>query len=202
MRSPNNGGQWGILGGTFNPVHRGHVALAADIALAKSLDGVLMVPSYLPPRKTNPDIAPFDERVAMLRMACERHPELVVCTIEAESEEPGYTLHTVRALKKRYPHTTFRFIIGADLLAEFPTWYEAREIIQEVAVLVGSRPKAEVVIPDGFDRKRFEIVKTSLMDISSSEIRAHVKKGIGLADLSRLVPDRVADHILEQGLYR
>lgn len=202
MRNPNSGEQWGILGGTFNPVHRGHLALAGDIALAKSLDGVLMVPSAVPPRKVNPDIASFDDRVTMLRMACECHPEQVVCTIEEESEEPGYTLHTVRALKKRYPHTTFRFIIGADLLAEFPTWYEAQEILAELSVLVGSRPHADTVIPAGLDRSRFEFVTSSLLDISSSDIRAAVKQGIGLTELSRLVPEKVADYILERGLYR
>ena len=202
MRSSNNGEEWGILGGTFNPVHRGHITLAAEIAAAKALDGVLMVPSYVPPPKINPDTATLQDRLAMLKLACANHPELVTSSIESESDTPGYTLLTLRAIKKRYPSTRFRFIIGADLLAEFPSWYEATEILAETEILVGSRPGAEIRLPDGFDPGRFEIVETSLLDISSSDIRAKIRNGARRRELSDLVGDQVAEYIMERGLYR
>ncbi len=201
MHSPNNGGQWGILGGSFNPVHRGHLALATDLAAAKDYDGVLMVPSFIPPRKVIPDMAPFEDRVAMLRLACESVPQLVISTIEAESDTPGYTLLTVRALKKRYPKATFSFIIGADLLAEFASWYESEDILNEVSIQVGSRPGSHLEIPSGFDKSRFELIETTLLDISSREIRDRIRAGIGREELVKLVPEKVADYLIERGLY-
>jgi nicotinate-nucleotide adenylyltransferase len=201
MHSPNNGGQWGILGGSFNPVHRGHIALAVDLAAAKGYDGVLMVPSFIPPRKVIPDMASFEDRVAMLRLACESFPKLVVSTIEAESDTPGYTLLTVRALKKRYPKTTFSFIIGADLLAEFESWYEAKEILNELTIVVGSRPGSHLEIPPGFNENRFELIETTLLDISSREIRESIRAGIKREELIKIVPDKVADYLIERGLY-
>lgn len=201
MHSPNNGGQWGILGGSFNPVHRGHLALATDLAAAKGYHGVLMVPSFIPPRKVIPDMAPFVDRVEMLTLACEDTPQLVVSTIEAESDTPGYTLLTVRALKKRYPKATFSFIIGADLLTEFESWYEAEEILNEVNILVGSRPGSQLEIPPGFDKSRFELVATTLLDISSRDIRDCIRAGIDREELVKLVPEKVADYLIERGLY-
>lgn len=201
MDSPNNGGEWGIFGGAFNPVHYGHLALARDICTARRSDGVLLVPSYNPPRKVISDLAPFEDRLAMLRMAIEDEPCLHVSEIEASLETPGYTLLTVRALKKRYPNARFYFIIGADLLGEFESWYEADEILKEVTIVAGSRPGADVVVPRNLPPGRFEIVSTSMIDLASRDIRARIREGISLETLAELVPVPVAHYIVDHNLY-
>jgi nicotinate-nucleotide adenylyltransferase len=202
MQSPSNGGEWGILGGAFNPVHRGHLALATDICTAKKSDGVLFVPSYIPPRKNAIKMAPFEDRVEMLSLALSEFAPLQISTIEAESDSPGYTLLTVRAITKRYPASRFYFIIGADLLAEFEGWYEADEILKELPVAVGSRPGGRLQIPETLPKDRFKSYETALLDISSRDIRAAIRSGVGRDQLVKLVPDRVADYIIERGLYR
>lgn len=202
MRTPNNGGEWGILGGAFNPVHRGHIALASDIRAAKDSDGVLLVPSYIPPRKTVTGMADFEDRVRMLELAIADDPALQISRIESESDTPGYTLLTVQALKKRYPDVSFYFIIGADLLAEFSGWYEAEEILKELPVAVGSRPGADLHLPDNLPQARFTVYGTRLLDIASRDIRAAVAAGITEPELAKLVPEQVADYILERGLYK
>ena len=202
MRTPNNGGEWGILGGAFNPVHRGHIALASDIRAAKGSDGVLLVPSYIPPRKTVTGMADFEDRVRMLELALADDPTLQISRIESESDSPGYTLLTVQALKKRYPDVSFYFIIGADLLSEFSGWYEAEEILKELPVVVGSRPGVALQLPDNLPRTRFTVYDTRLLDISSRDVRAAVAAGITSHELAKLLPEQVADYILERGLYK
>ncbi len=201
MRSPNDGGEWGILGGAFNPVHNGHLTLARGIRAAKRSDGVLLVPSYRPPRKSLADFASWDDRLAMLRLAVDDDPGLLVSTIESESETTGYTLLLVRALKKRYPEARLYFIIGADLLAEFDTWYEAGELINEIPVVAGSRPGAKLAATSPLLAGRVEIVETAMVDVSSRDIRARVKAGISLETLATLVPRPVAEYICKRKLY-
>ena len=138
----------------------------------------------------------------MLRLAIGHDSRLQVSTIEAESDSPGYTLLTVRALKKRYPVARYYFIIGADLLPEFDNWYEADEILKELPIAVGSRPGSRVQIPASLPKNRFESHETTLLDISSRDIRAAVRNGIRRDALAKLVPDSVADFIVERGLYR
>jgi nicotinate-nucleotide adenylyltransferase len=202
MQNPSNGGEWGILGGAFNPIHRGHLALATDICTAKHSNGILFVPSYVPPRKHAIDMAPFEDRVEMLRLALHEYAPLQISTIEAESDSPGYTLLTVRALKKRYPESQFFFIIGADLLSQFDGWYEAAEILKELPIAVGSRPGIEIQVPVSLPKERFESYETALLDISSRDIRAAIRSGAYRDQLIKLVPDTVADYIIERRLYR
>ena len=202
MPTPEAGTQWGIFGGAFDPVHNGHLTLAREIFQAAGLDGILIVPSFNPPRKNKGCVASFDDRVAMLRWALADFDQFCVSEIEAESEEPGYTLHTVRALKKRYPKSTFSFIIGADLLMELETWYEAEEIIKEVRIIAGTRPGAGLVPPSGFPEGAITLVPTTAVNLASHEIRGLVSSGITLTELSRMVPPAVATYIFEHGLYR
>ena len=194
--------QWGIFGGAFDPVHNGHLTLAGEILQAAELDGILFVPSYNPPRKNKGYIASFEDRVAMLGLAINGVEKLAISEIESESDEPGYTLHTVRALKKRFPKTTLSFIIGADLLAELETWYEAEEIAKEVRIIAGTRPGAKLTAPSGYPKGSITLVETHPVNLASHEIRALVASGISLAELARMVPESVATYIFEHGLYR
>jgi nicotinate-nucleotide adenylyltransferase len=201
MGNPNNGGEWGIFGGAFNPVHHGHLTLARELNAAKRSDGILIVPSFNPPFKATGSLESFADRVEMLRLAIGDDACFQISTIEAEFDSPGYTLLTVRALKKRYPNASFYFIIGADLLGEFRSWYEAEEILREVTIVAGSRPGAEIVLPGDLPADRFEIIPTQMVDLASRDVRARIREGISFEELRELVPAPVARYILDHGLY-
>jgi nicotinate-nucleotide adenylyltransferase len=202
MPTPDSGTQWGIFGGAFDPVHNGHLTLARDILRATELNGILFVPSFNPPLKRRGCVASFEDRVAMLKMAIDDCDRFAVSEIEAKSDEPGYTLHTVRALKKRFPRTIFSFIIGADLLMELESWYEAEEIAREVQIIAGTRPGATLTEPAGFPKDAVTMVETTPIELASHQIRAVVAAGITVTELSRMIPPAVAKFVLERGLYR
>ena len=198
MPAPEPGQKWGILGGVFDPVHLGHLALATDILGACQLDGVLLTPAFDPPHRDELPHATFADRVAMLHMAAENDPRLVVSTIEQELKRPSYTLGTVRALREKYARVDFRFIVGADNLVQLKTWHRWQELLNEVRLLVGCRPGADVSAVNDYPGASIDIVETALLDISSTAIRA----GVPDDELKRLVPPQVADYIIEKGLYR
>ncbi|PWB75960.1 nicotinate (nicotinamide) nucleotide adenylyltransferase [candidate division GN15 bacterium] len=202
MPIPDNGEKWGIFGGAFDPVHNGHLTLAREIRLNAHLDGILFVPSFVPPRKVQGCVASFQHRFAMLGLATADDKRFGVTDIESERDEPGYTLHTVRALKKRFPGTALSFIIGADLLTEIETWFEAMEIIKEVPIIAGTRPGAALKTPAGLPSGAVSLVPTSPVDLASHDIRARIAAGITLQELSRMMPPVVAQYILDEGLYR
>jgi len=138
----------------------------------------------------------------MLRIAIGSYDRFAVSDIERDSSEPGYTLVTVRALKKRSPQTTFDFIIGADLLTELESWYEAEQIVKEVRIVAGSRPGAAIKLPDRFPVGAIQIVETSLVDLASHQIRKDIASGMTEEGLAQVVPLPVAEYIIAHGLYR
>lgn len=202
MPTPDAGEKWGILGGAFDPVHNGHLTLADEIQHGAGLDGVLFVPSFVPPRKVQGCVASFEDRLEMLELAVTGNKQFCVTDIESEQNDPGYTLHTVRALKKRFPGVDLCFIIGADLLTELETWFEVIEIIKEVQIIAGTRPGAALMAPAGFPEGSIKLVPTSPLDLASHQIRAQVASGITIDKLSQMVPPAVAQFIMEKGLYR
>jgi nicotinate-nucleotide adenylyltransferase len=202
MPSPEHGGNWGLLGGAFDPVHRGHLALAEDILEAMKLDGVLFVPSFNPPRKQASCVASFDDRVTMIGLAIAGLKEFQLCEIERESNRPGYSLLTVRAVKRRYPDANLRFIVGADLLSELHGWYEADSLVKEIHIVAGLRPGSAARVPDELSHAGIEIVPTRLVEAASRDIRARIANGDSVESLSTFVPQPVAEYIAERKLYR
>jgi nicotinate-nucleotide adenylyltransferase len=206
--TPDQGGNWGILGGTFDPVHRGHLALASEVCEQKKLTGALFVPSIRHPFKQGQCQASFSDRVAMLRLALEDRECFLVSEIEAEMSLSGYTLDTVRACKQRYPRAEFFFIVGADILGELKQWYNPDQILKEVRILVGSRPpydEKQLVAQKqlaAFPRDRIELVPTSLIDVSSTEVRQKIGDNISPDELDRLIPSKVRQYIQQRRLYQ
>jgi len=207
-QTPDQGGSWGILGGTFDPVHRGHLALAGEVCEQKKLTGALFVPSIRHPFKQGQCQASFSDRVAMLRLAVENHECFLVSEIEVEMDLSGYTLDTVRACKQRYPRAEFSFIVGADILGELKQWHDPEQILREVRILVGSRPpydKMQLVAQKqlaAFPSDRIELVPTSLIDVSSTEVRQKIGDNISPDELDRLIPSKVRQYIQQRRLYR
>ncbi len=202
MPAPEVGEHWGILGGVFDPVHRGHINLSEDIMKERRLDGVLFIPSYRPPHRLEESRAPFEDRLSMLRLALAHYPKFHTSSIEHESDEPGYTYNTVRALKQRHPGVEFSFLIGADNAENFKTWYKWEQILEEVVLLVGYRPGTDVDAVKAFPTGRMELIETGEYDLSSTEIRECIRKGVSPRDLKVMVPDDVAEYILKNELYR
>ena len=202
MPAPEPGQKWGILGGTFDPVHLGHLALATEVLEARQLDGILLLPTFDPPHRDEQPHAAFQDRLTMLHMIGESEPRFAVCTIEEELELPGYTLRTIRALRQKYDGVDFQFIIGADNLAQLKTWHRWETLLDEVRLLVGYRPGADLEAIKDYPQARIDIIETTLVDISSTDIRQAVREGVTADELNRLVPPPVADYIIRKGLYR
>jgi len=202
MPAPEPGQKWGILGGIFDPVHLGHLVLATEILEARQLDGVFLIPAFDPPHRDKQPRATFQDRVTMLQMVCEREPRLTVCTIEEELKRPSYTLRTIRALRQKHEGVDFRFIIGADNLVQLKTWHLWETLLDEVRLMVGYRPGADLDAINDYPQVRIDIIETALVDISSTDIRQAVRQGVTDDELKRLVPPPVADYIIKKGLYR
>ena len=200
--NPEKGGRWGILGGTFDPVHRGHLILAHEIHKIKKLEGILLLPAFRPPHKPKICQAPFDDRRAMLEQAIIDDSIFYISLIETEMNKAGFTLNTVRALKEKYPLTDFIFIVGADNIAAMKDWHEPEEIFKEIKVVSGSRPGFKKDNMNRFPGNKIEFVPTDTVDISSSSIREMIKRGATSDDLAEYMPKRVLEYIMEKHLYR
>lgn len=198
------GSRVGILGGTFDPVHNGHLNLAEQIMAARELDGVLLTLSADHPLKADSLIASWDDRLTMLQLALNDKPNLSISTIEQEEGLSGYTIDTVRALKKRYPEVEFFFIVGADNLRELNNWRDPKGILTELKVLCGSRPGFELDLPDELCElsDRIELVETSLVDIASTELREALKSGADNELVRTMIPEPVVNYIKEKKLYQ
>jgi len=159
----------GILGGTFDPIHVGHLVLAKKAKDQFHLGTVLFVPTFIPPHKLSKrDITPAPYRCKMVEIAIQGHPSFRLCEVEMMRADISYTVETLRLLKQQYPQDELRLIIGEDSLEEMPTWREPDEIKRLVHLLVAPRSKSAA------GRKieeRLSWIDMSLCPISSSEIR-------------------------------
>lgn len=201
MPVPEPGQRWGILGGTFDPIHNGHLTLARQVGHLEALAGVLMIPAHTHPLKSTPLLAEYHHRIAMLKAAIDGDIYLQICEIEKEEGLSGYTLDTVRALKKRFRAVEFYFIIGLDNLERIFEWRSPGEILNEVNLLVGSRPGNEWRVPDGLPSNRIRFVNSEEIEVSSSAIRDTIKAGPTDDTLGGLVPADVLRYIRQNGLY-
>ena len=202
MATPEQGGDWGILGGTFDPVHLGHISLARQLAEHASLDGVLFVLAAAHPFKGPTIHAPYEFRRDMLELGLAGQPNFLLSEVEKDLDLSGYTYDTIRALKVAYPIACFTFLIGSDNLISLAKWHRIDEVLSEVRFTVGTRPPADsLIVPEPF-RDRVDAFDIEPIDISSTHIRERVAAGVDLDALAGLVPRRVAEYILRNGLYQ
>ncbi len=196
----------GIMGGTFDPVHNAHLALAKQAYHQFPLDEIWMLPNGNPPHKRDSRQADMKCRLAMLRLAIRNIPYLKLCDVEKSAQEYHYTYETLGYLKKICPDTQFYFIMGADSLFEFDSWKEPGIICRECVLLAAvrdHRPKDEILarireLEEQYGA-RIHILNTPNMDIASEDIRRLLAEG---KDVSHLVPDAVAEYMDEHDLYR
>jgi nicotinate-nucleotide adenylyltransferase len=190
----------GILGGTFDPVHLGHLILAETAREENSLDRVLFIPTGLPWRKSGRNIAPAEHRLAMLRLAIEGNDSFEISTVEVDRGGPSYTADTLEELGDTYPGADFFFIMGEDSLADLPNWRRPQRIVELATLLVAGRGGAEGPpgsAPPGLEA-RVEWLRMPLVQISATDIRERVRRG---RSVRYFVPAAVEEYIREHGLY-
>lgn len=190
----------GIMGGTFDPVHMGHLLAAECARDAAAFDEVWFMPSHVPPHKPDAPLAAPEERLAMVRLAIKGHPDFRASDIELCKGGMSYTAETVELLAERYPGWEFSYIIGADMVMYLPKWYRIADIARRISFVGLQRPGFELkpqTLP-GYIRDRLTLVSMPLMDISSTDIRR--RRGLGQS-IRYLVPDAVRVYIEGKGLY-
>lgn len=195
----------GILGGTFDPIHVGHLAAAEDAAAHLSLDGVLFVPNRQPPHKEGRTVSPVADRVAMVELAVADNPRFHVSPIELQRPGPSYTLDTLRALRAELgPDTEFHFMVGCDAISQLHTWHEPDALLEEFGLVVMERPTGTAVdwsqVETRFPgiRSQVKVVDVAELEISGNDIRRRVREG---RPIRYYVLPAVARYIQEHGLY-
>jgi nicotinate-nucleotide adenylyltransferase len=198
----------GVLGGTFDPIHNGHIAAADAAACALMLDAVTLVPSRIPPHRQDPVGASGEHRQAMAALVAAERPGWTASRIELERQGPSYTYDTLMELRNQVPGTQIFFILGADAFAEIATWSRYPAVLDLANFVVVSRPGITLDslrerVPSAFSprpsaKTRVIQVETHTPDVSSTEIRRRIRAGESLAGL---VPDCVATYIQSHRLY-
>lgn len=190
----------GLFGGTFDPPHVGHLALAEWARERLKLDEVLFVPVGSPPHKRATRLSIARHRLAMTRLATRGNPAFRVSSMEVDAKSPSYTVNTLRRLREDQPLDRWYLLIGSDSLDEFHTWLEPEEILRLSTLAVAARPgTAESAFPRYGRRRGVISIGNPGLDVSSTMVRARARSG---RSLRYLVPDAVAAYIGRHGLYR
>lgn len=195
----------GILGGTFDPIHIGHLATAEAVRTEYGLDTILFIPSANPPHKQDVEVTDAVHRYAMTALATQSNPHFAVSKIEMERKGLSYTIYTLKELLAIYgANTELYFITGSDALAELHTWENIYGVLELTHFIAASRPgidkTAEIIDSFGeLGRKKIHPLTIPELEISATDIRRRVAQG---KSIRYIVPDRVVQYIEENGLYR
>lgn len=212
----------GLFGGTYNPIHQGHVQAAQIVLDRFKLDQVWFIPSHIPPHKSSEDVASPEHRMNMVRLAVTGLPGLIPSSIEIEDEGTSYSIRTLGKIKKHFPAAELFFILGVDAFLEIDTWRAYEQVMEQCFFIVISRPgyelqnakevlestysdrMCEVSVDDDLSQAKgcaFQIYLMTIqaLDISSSQIRGQLKRS---GSISGLVPLPVEEYIKEHNLYQ
>jgi nicotinate-nucleotide adenylyltransferase len=198
----------GIFGGTFDPVHYGHLLLAESCREQAALDAVWFLPTAVPPHKQGRELTPVERRVEMLELATAGHEAFSVCRYEAERGGVNYTADTLAHFREEDPGRELFFLMGADMLGDLPNWYQSERICRLATLVVVRRPGAEpidhgrlapIADDDMVERIRRHHVEMPGMGLSGTEIRRRLAAG---QSIRYQTPPAVAKYIEAQGLYR
>ena len=197
--------KYGIFGGSFNPIHYGHLMICEYIKEEMGLDKVIFIPTGNPPHKDLGVSA--EDRYEMVRLAISPNPDFEISDIETTRVNLSYTVDTIRELKKIYKEEKLYFLIGLDSLFQLKTWKKIGDLSQEIEFVVALRPgyidKEEINNEIDFLRENFgtkiNLIKTPLYEISSTDLRDRIHEG---KSLRYLIPKKVLDYIEESGFYK
>jgi len=212
----------GIFGGTFNPIHLGHVKACLEVQKVFALDKILFIPSYIPPHKGSSDIAAPSHRMKMVELAVADYPQFVPSPIEIEAKGKSYSILTLSKLKERYPNAWIFFILGVDAFLEIDSWRDYEKVLEQCHFIVISRPgyhlqDAEHILggrykkwirqlraqketsEEMFKRSKIFFLPISALDLASQEVRKMIRNGKSIAGC---VAESVEAYIIKNKLYQ
>jgi nicotinate-nucleotide adenylyltransferase len=199
----------GLLGGTFDPIHYGHLVVAEEVRAGLDLDEMLFVPVGQPPHKRDGEITPAHHRLAMLELGIKSNPHFSISLVEVDRQGPSYTVDTLRLLRRRWgSQVEIYFVIGWDGLEELSSWYEPEGVLEQVTRLVAVHRPGYEAAPQYRDRleqlfpmlkQRLLSMATPQLEISATEVRQRVAEG---RPVKYQVPEAVERYIARHGLYR
>ena len=198
--------QLGLFGGSFNPIHKGHLHLVRAVKKELKLDGVILMPAGEAPHKSTAEYAPAADRLRMCRLAAKNYRWLTVSDYETAKSGKSYTVDTLRALRAAYPDAEWTLMIGSDMLLTFETWREWQEILHMARLCAVSRESGD--LPQLQEKAEslkalcpgaeILVLSVQAVPVSSTEIRQNLKKN---ADCSCLLPENVVQYIRKKHLY-
>jgi len=195
----------GVLGGTFDPVHLGHLAIAEEVRIKLDLDRVIFIPAGQPRLRADEYLTPAIDRLRMVELATGDNPRFQVCDIEIQRSGPTYTVDTLVELGQRFgPDTSLYFIVGADILGQFHRWKDPEKVLEACHLVVVSRAgHQDDDWPEWFQgadsaKDKVTQLEIPMVDISGTEIRRRASLG---ESVRHLVPDLVAEYIQDRKLY-
>ena len=196
----------GVLGGSFDPIHVGHLLIAEAVREALDLTHVLFIPAPRPWMKDDSELAPAEDRFEMVRLAIAGYDGFRLSRVDMDRPGPSYAVDTLRTLHGACPNATFDFIVGADALSGLPRWHEPHEMMALCRIAAVARPgqalepvtrSVEAQVPSA--KERIIAVGAPLIDVSSTDIRCRRRDGRSIRDQ---VPEVVEAFIRERGLYQ
>jgi len=192
----------GIMGGTFDPIHYGHLRIAELACEAFALDQVVFVPNGRPAHKDNSAVGSARARLAMTELAVASNPRFACSRMEFDRAGPSYAIDTVRGFRRLYPHLdALCFITGADTIREIFTWHQARQLMQECQFIAVTRPGFANADLHGLEESMlpsYSYLAAPGLEISSTDLRRRVRAGLSI---KYLVPEAVEEYIRREGLY-
>ncbi len=193
----------GIYGGSFNPVHNGHIHLAKAAADEFGLDRIYLVPSKISPHRSSAEYAAEEDRLEMLRLACGADERLRVCDYELKSERVSYSIYTLEHFRREFPDSELFLLVGSDMLLSFDKWYRFEDILSQAALCVVSRQDGDMA---ELEQKAQELRKfgnilisrSAPLEISSTEIRKKIAKN---SNFACYLDENVVQYIRSRDLY-
>ncbi|MBR2546963.1 MAG: nicotinate (nicotinamide) nucleotide adenylyltransferase [Eubacterium sp.] len=196
----------GILGGTFDPIHLGHLCIAEASLESGGMDKIILMPAKVSPFKVGREMASEEDRLAMAELTAERDPEIEVSRLEIDLEGVSYTFRTLTTLHKLHPYERYWLIMGSDQFLNLESWYKGKDILEEFQVILAPRPGYRMdELNDRIERyttiygTAIRVVDNKMLDISSTQIKQKIQEGQSLEGL--VIPE-VEKYINEHGLYR
>ncbi len=193
------------MGGTFDPIHLGHMEIAAEAVRRLGLSDVVFVPAGVPWMKAGKELTPGEQRLEMVYLAIAANPSYHVSMVEMDRGGPSFTVDTLQELKRELGEgANLYFILGMDALAELPSWREPHRIIELCHLVAARRPGSADIDVEALERAipgvsdRIVMLNNRMVDISSSDIRRRVSRGLSI---DSMVPEAVAQYIKEKALY-